>query len=46
MSMCAYSVFVLFRVYLLALRRADLPSKESHRLSIHPSIHPNYCTVK
>jgi hypothetical protein len=34
MSVCAYSVFVLFCVYVAALRRADPPSKESYRLCI------------
>jgi hypothetical protein len=32
MSMCVYSVFVLFCVQVAALRRADPPSKESYRL--------------
>jgi hypothetical protein len=32
MSMRAYSVFVLFCVYVAALRWADPPSKESYRL--------------
>jgi hypothetical protein len=34
MSVCVYFVFVLFCVYVAALRRADLPSKESYRLCI------------
>jgi hypothetical protein len=34
MSMCVYSVFVLFCVYVAVLRRADPPSKESYRLCI------------
>jgi hypothetical protein len=29
---CVYSVFVLSRVQIAALRRADPPSKESYRL--------------
>jgi hypothetical protein len=29
---CVYSVFVLFCVYVAALRQADSPSKESYRL--------------
>jgi hypothetical protein len=29
---CVYSVFVLFCVWVAALRRADPPSKESYRL--------------
>jgi hypothetical protein len=32
MSVCLYSVFVLSRVLVAALRRADPPSKESYRL--------------
>jgi hypothetical protein len=32
MSVRVYSVFVLFCVQVAALRRADLPSKESYRL--------------
>jgi hypothetical protein len=32
--MCVYFVFVLFCVYVAALRRADPPSKESYRLCI------------
>jgi hypothetical protein len=32
MSVCVYSVFVLSCVQVAALRRADLPSKESCRL--------------
>jgi hypothetical protein len=32
MSVCIYPVFVSFCVYIAALRRADPPSKESHRL--------------
>jgi hypothetical protein len=32
MSVCAYSVSVLFCARIAALRRADLPSKESYRL--------------
>jgi hypothetical protein len=35
MSVYAYSVFVLFCVYVAALRRADPPSKESYRLCIN-----------
>jgi hypothetical protein len=31
---CVYSVFVLFCMYLAALRRADPPSKESYQLCI------------
>jgi hypothetical protein len=31
---CVYFVFVLFCVYVEALRRADPPSKESYRLCI------------
>jgi hypothetical protein len=34
MSVCVYSVFVLFCVQIAALRRADLPSKEFYRLCI------------
>jgi hypothetical protein len=34
MSLCVYSVFVLFCVYVGALRRADPPSKESCRLCV------------
>jgi hypothetical protein len=34
MSMCVYYVFVLFCVYVAALRRADPPSEESYRLWI------------
>jgi hypothetical protein len=33
-SVCIYSVFVLYRVYVTALRRADTPYKESYRLCI------------
>jgi hypothetical protein len=32
MSVCVYSVFLLFCVQIAALRRADPPSKESYRL--------------
>jgi hypothetical protein len=32
MSVCVYSVFVLFCMYVAALRWADPPSKESYRL--------------
>jgi hypothetical protein len=32
MSVCIYSVFVLFFVQVAALRRTDPPSKESYRL--------------
>jgi hypothetical protein len=32
MSVCVYCVFVLFGVYVAALRWADPPSKESYRL--------------
>jgi hypothetical protein len=32
MSVCFYSVFVLFCGYVAALRRADPPSKKSYRL--------------
>jgi hypothetical protein len=32
MSMCVYTVFLLFCVQVEALRRADPPSKESYRL--------------
>jgi hypothetical protein len=32
MSVCVYSVFVLSCVYVVALRRANTPSKESYRL--------------
>jgi hypothetical protein len=32
MSVCVYSVFVLFCVQVAALRRADSPSKESYGL--------------
>jgi hypothetical protein len=32
MDVCVYSVFVLFCVYVAALRRADLPSRESYRV--------------
>jgi hypothetical protein len=32
--LCIYGVFVLFCLYVAALRRADLPSKESYRLCI------------
>jgi hypothetical protein len=31
-SVCVYSVFVLFCVYVAALRQADPPSKESYQL--------------
>jgi hypothetical protein len=34
MSVCVYSVFVLFCVYVAALQRADPPSKESYWLCI------------
>jgi hypothetical protein len=34
MSVCVYSVFVLFYMMVAALQRADPPSKESYRLSI------------
>jgi hypothetical protein len=34
MSMCVYSVFMLLCVYVAALRRADLPTKEPYRLCI------------
>jgi hypothetical protein len=34
MSVCIYSVFVLFCVQIVALRRADPPFKESYRLCI------------
>jgi hypothetical protein len=34
MFVCVYYVFVLPCVYVAALRRADLPSKESNRLFI------------
>jgi hypothetical protein len=34
MSVCVYSVFVLFCVQVAASRRADFPSLESYRLSI------------
>jgi hypothetical protein len=33
-SVCVYSVFVLFCVYVAALRQADPPSKESYSLCI------------
>jgi hypothetical protein len=36
MSVCDYSVFVLFCVYVAALRWADPSSKESYRLCIGP----------
>jgi hypothetical protein len=32
MFVCVYSILVLFCVQVAALRRADLPSKESYRL--------------
>jgi hypothetical protein len=32
MSVCVYSVFVLFSAQVAVLRRADTPSKESYRL--------------
>jgi hypothetical protein len=32
MCVCVYSEFVLFCVYVAALRRADPPSKESYKL--------------
>jgi hypothetical protein len=32
MSVCVYSVFVLYCVQVAALRQADPPSKESYRL--------------
>jgi hypothetical protein len=32
MSVCVYSVFVLFCVYVAALRRSEPPFKESYRL--------------
>jgi hypothetical protein len=34
MSVCVHFVFVLFYVYIQALRRADPPSKESYRLCL------------
>jgi hypothetical protein len=34
MSLCVYSVFVLFCLYVATLRRADPSSKESYRLCI------------
>jgi hypothetical protein len=34
MSVCVCSVFVLFSMYVAALRRADPPSKESYWLCI------------
>jgi hypothetical protein len=33
-NVCLYSLFVLFCVYVAAIRRADPPSKESYRLCI------------
>jgi hypothetical protein len=34
MSVCVYSVFVLFCIYVAALRRADPPSKENYPLCV------------
>jgi hypothetical protein len=34
MSVCIYSVFVLFCMWVAALRQADPPSKESYKLCI------------
>jgi hypothetical protein len=34
MSVCVYSVFMLFCVQVAPLRQADPPSKEFHRLCI------------